>query len=198
MKTCNKCLEVKQFSEFTRRAALADGYVSKCKQCQYADGAEKRCFSLVSMKICGCCGARKIGSAFHPHPCTADGLATDCKQCSTKHVMAWNSSNQDNVKKHHRNWCRSEQGRAKLKELANRYPECQSARVITKMAMQSGRLKPQPCMICGAKSEAHHPDYSRPLDVVWLCRKHHMETHYMGRHIKQPEFSKMKGLQNAL
>jgi hypothetical protein len=31
---------------------------------------------------------------------------------------------------------------------------------------------------CGsAKSEGHHTDYSRPLDVVWLCKGHHLALH---------------------
>jgi len=28
------------------------------------------------------------------------------------------------------------------------------------------------------KAEAHHDDYSRPLDVRWLCKRHHEEAHH--------------------
>lgn len=36
------------------------------------------------------------------------------------------------------------------------------------------------CASCG-RPHGHHPDYSRPLDVVWLCDKHHKEVHAMAR-----------------
>lgn len=40
-----------------------------------------------------------------------------------------------------------------------------------------GKIKRKPCIICGMKAEAHHPDYSKPLEVVWLCSFHHKEWH---------------------
>lgn len=42
-----------------------------------------------------------------------------------------------------------------------------------------GKLKPQPCRMCGLLSEVqmHHPDYNFPLRVVWLCRGHHEAYH---------------------
>lgn len=30
---------------------------------------------------------------------------------------------------------------------------------------------------CSVPGERHHPDYSKPLEVVYLCKKHHMELH---------------------
>jgi hypothetical protein len=30
----------------------------------------------------------------------------------------------------------------------------------------------------GGKIQAHHTDYSRPLDVVWLCPHHHISGHW--------------------
>lgn len=45
-------------------------------------------------------------------------------------------------------------------------------------ALQKGVLIKKPCEKCGnEKSEMHHPDYDKPLEVTWLCRKHHLEVH---------------------
>jgi hypothetical protein len=52
------------------------------------------------------------------------------------------------------------------------------ARLLLKIAIRSGKLVPQPCEICGnQKTDGHHTDYSKPLDVQWLCRKHHALVH---------------------
>lgn len=44
-------------------------------------------------------------------------------------------------------------------------------------AKRKGTLLKQDCSACGAKAEAHHNDYSKPLEVVWLCRRHHQLVH---------------------
>jgi uncharacterized protein (DUF1778 family) len=53
------------------------------------------------------------------------------------------------------------------------------ARSVVSSAKQRGKLSPSPCEVCGEpKTEAHHDDYTLPLNVRWLCRKHHKEVHY--------------------
>lgn len=45
-------------------------------------------------------------------------------------------------------------------------------------AILNGTLVRQPCEVCGKERvDAHHDDYSKPLEVRWLCRGHHMEHH---------------------
>lgn len=52
------------------------------------------------------------------------------------------------------------------------------ARKLVKLAVESGRLTKTPCEVCGEpKSDGHHPDYAKPLEVQWLCRAHHAELH---------------------
>lgn len=40
---------------------------------------------------------------------------------------------------------------------------------------------PQPCEECGESDttllERHHDDYHKPLEIRWLCRRHHHEAH---------------------
>lgn len=53
-----------------------------------------------------------------------------------------------------------------------------AARNKVTAAIATGRLVAQPCERCGApKTHAHHEDYSKPLEVVWLCPKHHRARH---------------------
>ena len=40
------------------------------------------------------------------------------------------------------------------------------------------KLQRQPCEICqNPKSQAHHHDYTKPLEVTWLCQTHHSLAH---------------------
>lgn len=41
-----------------------------------------------------------------------------------------------------------------------------------------------PCEVCGEiKSQAHHDDYSKPLNIRWLCQAHHSEHHRRERRL---------------
>jgi len=53
-----------------------------------------------------------------------------------------------------------------------------NCRSYTHVYLKRGKLTRKNCEVCDSKeSEIHHPDYDKPLEVVWLCRKHHLETH---------------------
>jgi uncharacterized Zn finger protein (UPF0148 family) len=45
-------------------------------------------------------------------------------------------------------------------------------------AVRAGKLAKQPCAKCGnVIVQMHHTDYSKPLEITWLCRVHHLEAH---------------------
>ncbi len=57
-------------------------------------------------------------------------------------------------------------------------PEKVKASAKLRSKIQSGHIKRQPCEVCGnPKSHGHHEDYSKPLDVIWLCISHHQQHH---------------------
>lgn len=59
-----------------------------------------------------------------------------------------------------------------------RYPERCAARRAVGNAIRKGQLVREPCKYCGdLPTVGHHPDYSKPLDVVWLCRPCHRAEH---------------------
>lgn len=61
-----------------------------------------------------------------------------------------------------------------------RYPERVKARDILNKAIRAGKIRrPDICPKCNKKRKvhAHHKDYSKPLDVKWLCRSCHRELH---------------------
>lgn len=60
-----------------------------------------------------------------------------------------------------------------------RYPEKRRAHEVVRRALIKGDLVREPCADCGSTEhiDAHHDDYSQPLAVIWLCRRHHASRH---------------------
>lgn len=73
----------------------------------------------------------------------------------------------------------------RISQIIGKSPEAQKkaeARRILRYAISSGKIVKCPCMYCmDEKSEAHHVDYDKPLDVIWVCKKHHRQIHNSSR-----------------
>jgi hypothetical protein len=82
-----------------------------------------------------------------------------------------------------RKWRKTEVGKAAMERYQERYriekPERLKARDAVNNAVKAGKLSKQPCAVCGssARIHGHHEDYSKPLEVIWLCPVHHKERH---------------------
>lgn len=50
--------------------------------------------------------------------------------------------------------------------------------------LNRGKIIKKPCEIanCLEKTQMHHDNYDKPLEVRWFCRKHHLEFHYSLTH----------------
>jgi hypothetical protein len=67
-----------------------------------------------------------------------------------------------------------------VKAYRKRHPEKQKAWWTFSNALRDGKLiQPDACSKCGklGSVDGHHPDYSKPLEVIWLCRACHVLEH---------------------
>lgn len=57
-------------------------------------------------------------------------------------------------------------------------PQKEKAWQAVRYRLSTGDLIKKSCEVCGCvESHAHHDDYSKPLEVIWLCPTHHKERH---------------------
>lgn len=64
------------------------------------------------------------------------------------------------------------------KEKLNQNKFREKVRGVYRLALRHGEIKSEPCIVCGSEQvDGHHHDYEKPLDVIWLCQKHHSELH---------------------
>lgn len=70
------------------------------------------------------------------------------------------------------------QTRKKHSELTEEQRMKANCRSYLHVYIKRGKIIKQPCKICGDLNvQAHHNDYSKPLEVQWLCPTHHIEEH---------------------
>lgn len=148
------------------------------------------------MKTCFKCNEQKPLSEFYRHPRMAGGRLGKCKQCTKKDVSTNYRNNIDHYKEYERSramlthrvkareeYQKSPAGRASISKSKKKWKEAnlikRAAHVIVGNAIRDGKLIKRPCEICGSeyRVHAHHEDYAKPLDVKWLCPRHHIEHH---------------------
>lgn len=60
-------------------------------------------------------------------------------------------------------------------------PKAVWAHSCLRSAIRRGLITPEPCAECGAlPTDGHHDNYDEPMNVRWLCRKHHRAVHRRG------------------
>ena len=137
-----------------------------------------------AVKNCGCCGEEKPLADFYRHKAMKDGRLSRCKVCVRARVRQHRQDNLEKVRAYDRSRSKLPHRAALRKEItANQPPERTKARYAVSNAIRDGRLQKQPCKFCDTTTslEAHHFDYARPLDVIWLCRPCHRKFHALER-----------------
>lgn len=169
-KKCTKCGVMKEEPEFNKSSRNKSGLRSECKECQ------KKAYSTYRLE-------------------NYDKELTRCRAKDKRYIAngkrkewtkRWKSSEKGKewVKAYDKKYKSSDRGRelnaiaAKKRRATPEYKAKDKCWNLAQYAITKGILVREPCVICGEmKVEAHHEDYFKPLEVKWLCAKHHRDRH---------------------
>jgi hypothetical protein len=134
------------------------------------DDRVKRCFK---------CGDFKSLGQFYAHPEMSDGTLGKCKECTKLDVRL---NRQTNPRARAYDTARAQMPhrvalrRRIVARWNEQHPKWDKAKAAANNAVRDGKIVRQTiCEGCGLKNrlEKHHPDYDRPLLVLWLCKPCH-------------------------
>ena len=111
-----------------------------------------------------------------------DGYLNKCQSCTKLDVNKHRKENLEKIRAYDR-----ERGKLTHRKILSAKNTKEANRKITgytfahnsvARALKNGNLIKDSCCMCRSiMSVAHHDDYSKPLDVMWLCSVHHKSRH---------------------
>ena len=147
-------------------------------------------------KQCKWCGAVKPLAEFYKHPQMPDGTLNKCKECHKAAVRTNRAEKAQYYRAYDRKRYREDPERAahchamgrtvpmvdrveRQRKRRNEDPTKFQARNAVANALRRGEIERKPCFFCASteRLEAHHHDYSLPLDIYWLCKTCHGKLH---------------------
>lgn len=170
---CSQCKGVKEHQE--------RGYCLACERERYYLKSKPDCATCSKLKenprdaYCNECKrakhaekSRLEGRRYKHH----DGRAPTCSICGAIKEASY-------IKESHCSKCNYLVRKERLPFRTDNQLFKENSRRMARYAIRKGYLIRQPCEVCSTEIDvqAHHDDYSKPLDVRWLCRKHHREHH---------------------
>ena len=112
------------------------------------------------MKNCTRCKSEKARSEFYRNRTHKDGLQSWCKACWMEYQQS--EACKESLRKHGAGYRKANTEKIKARNAVNN-------------ALRDGRLHKEPCPCGETNVQGHHEDYSKLLDVEWLCSKHHID-----------------------
>lgn len=160
-KVCSKCKQTKPLSDFHRDKTTPDGYYGQCKLCKNA--------------------RHSLWRAEHREEERARSreYTRSHRDEMTEYMRQWRARNPDYIRD--RRMANYEVEAQKLRD--KKHTVAGRARNRFTQAVLRGKItKPTHCEHCGCEPGSqhlvgHHDDYSKPFDVVWLCRICHGKQH---------------------
>lgn len=181
-KTCRYCSSV-----FVRRANCGLLEWSTQIFCSRLCSSRSRKPVTLAFRRCTKCRMEKPNTTEYFLPRDKGGsISSICRPCERLRNL---------VRSRDKDWAKAKYEKQKVRNIAlygtainpkmragkiryrKKHPERHRAHVLVQQSIARGKLNRLPCEVCGANAQAHHDDYSRPLDVRWLCRFHHYEHH---------------------
>lgn len=149
-KLCTNCKQEKEIAEFCKDIQKKDRLSSSCRLCRRVTSALSYIKNKASIKR------------------RQDSYREENKEV----IAARNKVYQATLK-----------GKEVAKRSSARYRKASNKKKIAavdkvKYALKVAKLTKQSCEVCDVeKTQAHHDDYNKPLDIRWLCCQHHKLWH---------------------
>ena len=149
-KACFVCTKELPLISFYKHSGMKDGHLGKCKECAKKDAINNRNENIDYYR------EFDRNRSNLPH------------RVAVREAYANTDEGIESARKSKANWTKN-----------NRKKKWASGKVA--YAVRSGKLKkPTKCEECGRddiRLHGHHDDYSKPLNVRWLCSKDHRAWH---------------------
>lgn len=112
----------------------------------------------------------------------ADGHLNKCKICTKNDVLNHRSKNIERIREYDRERGKKPERAKKTAAISSAWRKADKRRTAAhnavSRAVKAGKLTRMNCERCDAiKAYAHHEDYDKPLDVMWLCQPCHKQRH---------------------
>jgi hypothetical protein len=202
MKFCTTCKEEKELGEFRKNKWIKCGYDGACKPCKSIEKkkwkdknreeylAQQREYAKNRYKENTKTEREKHKEWIQNN---LEKYKESCKKSAAKSFQKYKKqrvikareyreNNREKVRERQREYKKNNYDKIKKShyEYWSKYPEKYKATRAVNNAIAQGKMnRPSKCSKCliECKPEGHHTDYSKPLEVIWLCLKCHNQEH---------------------
>ena len=131
-------------------------------------------------KRCARCGEDRPRADFRKNSTLPGGLQAYCRPCQAAWKREWREANPEKARARGRRERARRQARGYTPKPKDRVEHNARAR-ISKALLRGHMERPDICPKCERSDspiQAHHDDYSKPLDIEWLCARCHSRLHH--------------------